>query len=535
MGSLAFFSRRLTDTETKYSTFGRELLAIYSSVRHFRHSLEGREFIIFTDHKPLVYALRNASEKYSPREVRHLDYISQFSTNIQHVSGVENTAADALSRIHGISTTLDLAQLAAAQKADKDLIVSYPGTSINIQPIPIVTAPGTVLCDVSKGHPRPLVPAGMRRAAFDALHNLSHPGIRATIKLVTDRFIWPDMNRDLRQWTRCCLSCQRSKVHRHISSPLGTFTKPDARFDHVHIDIVGPLSPSRGHCYILTCVDRFTRWPEAIPIPDITSETVARNFVEHWIARYGCPSTITTDRGSQFESSLFDDLTRILGSTRTRTTAYHPQANGMVERFHRQLKASLCAHAHIAWTEALPLVLLGIRNTVKADLKCTSASLVYGCPMRLPASLIVESHSTAMDPSTYATRLASYMRTLEPAPPRVQTRTSYVPATLATSDFVFVRCDSVRRPLRAPYTGPFRVVRRSDKTFVIDRRGKNETISIDRLKPAFIDDASSDANPTVSTSPSPSESTSSTEETATVPSKSTRSGRRVHFPKRFLE
>ena len=205
----------------------------------------------------------------------------------------------------------------------------------------------------------------------------------------------------------------------------------------------------------------------------------------------------------------------------------------MVERFHRQLKASLCAHATMAWTEALPLVLLGIRNTVKADLKCTPASLVYGCPLRLPASLVVETHTTPLDPSSYATRLASYMRTLQPTVPRVQTRTSHVPASLATSEFVFLRCDSVRRPLQAPYTGPFRVVRRSDKTFVIDRRGKSETVSIDRLKPAFIDDAPNAASPNPPTPPSPSGAT--TEETTEVAAKSTRSGRRVHFPKRLLE
>ena len=183
-----------------------------------------------------------------------------------------------------------------------------------------------------------------RRAVFDALHSLSHPGIRATQRLLTSRYVWPGINADVRKWARSCLQCQRSKVHRHIITPLSTFSKPDVRFDQVHLDIVGPLPPSKGYSYLLTCIDRFTRWPEATPMVDITAETVAQTFVNSWIARFGVPSTVTTNRGRRFESALWQKLMQLLGTKRLRTTSYHPISNGLIERFHRQLKASLKAY-----------------------------------------------------------------------------------------------------------------------------------------------------------------------------------------------
>ncbi|VDP22585.1 unnamed protein product [Schistosoma margrebowiei] len=148
------------------------------------------------------------------------------------------------------------------------------------------------------------------------MHKLSHPGVRATIKLMAKRFCWRRMNKDVRKWARSCVSCQKSKVIRHNEFPLGSYKTLDARFDHVHLDLVGPLPDSNGYTYLLTCVERFTRCPEAVPIKEITAETVARTFVERWVANFGCTSTINTDREFQFESELFPRLTKLLEVTR---------------------------------------------------------------------------------------------------------------------------------------------------------------------------------------------------------------------------
>ena len=208
----------------------------------------------------------------------------------------------------------------------------------------------------------------------------------------------------------------------------------------MHIDLVGPLPTSQGCTYLLTCVDRFTRWPEAIPISDSTADTAAQAFVNGWVSRFGVPSTITTDRGQQFESNLWKQLMCLLGTKRIRTTAYHPIANGLVERFHRHLKGALkCLPDPTHWTKVLPLILLGIR---KQDLKCTAAEMVYGTTLRLPGEFFHTHNHTRQtpDPVNYSTHLKTMMQRLQPPSVRKhQQRKSHIHPDLTTCSYVFTR------------------------------------------------------------------------------------------------
>lgn len=101
-------------------------------------------------------------------------------------------------------------------------------------------------------------------------------------------------------------------MQRHVKAPLKTFEVPERRFDHVNVDLVGPLPPSRGFTHPLTMVDQTTRWLEGVPLTSTTTADVAWAFIDTWVAHFGTPSDISSDRGPQFTSDLWTEVVRIL-------------------------------------------------------------------------------------------------------------------------------------------------------------------------------------------------------------------------------
>ncbi|GBN71898.1 Retrovirus-related Pol polyprotein from transposon opus [Araneus ventricosus] len=144
-----------------------------------------------------------------------------------------------------------------------------------------------------------------------------------------------------------------------------------------------PFPTSEGRAYCLTCIDRFTCWIEVIPLANVTAETVAREFYDHWISRFGMPHRVITDQGSQFRSEVFKNIGVICGFKVCTTTAYHPQFNGKIERIHRTLKAAIRAQNSIEWTQTSSTVLLGLRSALRRDTNYTIAQMVYGQPIKL--------------------------------------------------------------------------------------------------------------------------------------------------------
>lgn len=356
-----------------------------------------------------------------------------------------------------------------------------------------------VLCDETLMFPRPYVPAANRLAIFHHLHSMSHPGVKATTRLVTARYFWPFMKRDIKVMTRECLHCQKAKVHRHNTTAPTQPIFPDTdRFQTVHMDIVGPLPPCQPpgskFCselrYIVTLIDRATRWFEYVPVADISAQTVAHAFLSGWVSRFGVPLFLVTDQGRQFESAVFEELSKVIGFHRLRTSPYRPQTNGMLERHHRTLKSALKAHGG-SWLEALPVVQLSLR-CIPNDSGFCPFTAVTGATLLLP-------HVTFKPNESYSSRIVSeYVKTLAQRISEIDFSSlssgihnnkpcTSKPTTFKVDDYVWVRIDRIRRPLEAPYNGPYKVVDRSDKVVKLELpSGKTSTVSVDRIKMAFL-------------------------------------------------
>ncbi|UYV70202.1 hypothetical protein LAZ67_7002164, partial [Cordylochernes scorpioides] len=359
-------------------------------------------------------------------------------------------------------------------------LLAYPDTEL---PISLCTdasdrAVGSVLQQLDNNNWKPI-------AFFSKKLNPAQC-IKATTKQLTSRFIWPNMNKDIREWAQACVNCQKCKVSIHTKSEIGKYQEVDERFSVVHIDLIGALPPSNGNIYCLTCIDRYTSWMEVVPLPDMKSETVARAFYENWIVRFGAPHTVISDQGKQFTSQLFKDLTTLCGIKLRHSTAYHPQCNGKIERLHRTIKTAIRAHNNIKWTETLPTVLLGLRAAINKDTNHSLSQMVYGKTIRLPGEFFDDSKHH-LHAEEFVQQLQRQMELLKPLNEKHHSKTKvFVHKDLKTCSHVFIRTDRVKKPLEPPYEGPFPVLERTDKYFTLKVKGKNVTTSIDRLRPAYL-------------------------------------------------
>ena len=536
---LGFFSAKLVGKQGEWPAFDRELLASFRAIRHFRHMVEGRTFTLYTDHDSLVPSLRKKSEPLTARQTYQLSCIAEYTTNICYLEGKANVVADQLSRpneevqetiatidapipenkteelrevISSIdSYGVDLQELAREQPLDPDFrqISQEARTGLNFKKVDI--GGRNIIVDVSNGPARPFVPQAWRKRIFDVIHGLGHPGVERTRQAVASKFIWPNMRRDVTNWARNCLNCQRAKVHRNTVPPIGNFEVPNRRFSHIHVDIVS-LPESNGFSNLLTIVDRFTRWPAAIPIRDISAESVVDALAHGWISSYGVPKAITTDRGSQFSSAIWRQLLETWGIENHHTSAYHPEANGLVERLHRRMKESLialCEDARHLWYWRLPMTLLAIRTTFKPDVGASPADLVYGEGLAIPGEILGNEDLNDEELLRRQRSLLANMRMeverLQPKPTSSHRRPAvYLPDELQTATHVFVRRGGVQPSLTSPYEGPFRIANRSPTNFDVHIPGRGvETIAISRIRPAHKADDDDDQNLSDEIPPSP--------------------------------
>ncbi|XP_064464357.1 uncharacterized protein LOC135375615 [Ornithodoros turicata] len=231
----------------------------------------------------------------------------------------------------------------------------------------------------------------------------------------------------------------------------------------MHLDLVGPLPLSHGKKYIFTIIVRFSPWIEAIPAKYSTAETVARAFVAVWVARFGVPLRITPV--PPFPSSY-----PAVGCTHLKTTPYHRAANSSPPFAHTPTPTIGLI---------IRFVLLGLRSVVREDLKCSTAELVYGATLRSPEDFLSPVTHDRTPTVEFVDRLRQIMSLLRPVATRVSaSHPTYYPAGLAQAKCVFVRCDTVRKPLQRPYDGSFEELERNATSFKVKVRNREERIDL---------------------------------------------------------
>ena len=222
------------------------------------------------------------------------------------------------------------------------------------------------------------------------------------------------------------------------------------------------MPASQGYSYLLTMIDRTSRWPEAVPLSSITAETCTRAFISTWVSRFGVPALHTSNPGAQFTSSVWSEVCFVLGISRIKTTSFHPQSNRMIERFHRSLRARL---ASSDWVAHLPLVMLGLCFSPKDDSEFSPAEAVYCSNLSLPGQFL--EHSELPSKGFLRQVEQAVCGYFEPPQHHGTTQPQPIPRALMKAKFEFVRDDASKPPLSPLYRGPYRVLRRSEKFFVL--------------------------------------------------------------------
>lgn len=352
-----------------------------------------------------------------------------------------------------------------------------------------------------------VVPAECRRAVLTLAHEsplAGHLSHRKTGMKVGEHFYWPGMWTDVRNFCKSCDKCQRMSVKGRVRpvplKQLPIITEP---FSRVAVDIVGPLSPptSQGHRYVLTLIDFATGFPEAAPLKEVTSISVAEALLEMF-SRVGIPREILSDRGTQFTSQMMAELHRLLGVKPLFTTPYHPSANGRIERFHSTLKASLrklCSDKPREWHRYLPAVLFALREMPSDRTGFSAFELLYGRVVRGPLLILrdlwVNSQLTTDERSCFQYVIELKDKLTDCA--KIAAENSDISATkyktyfdlnsqdrqFKPGDEVLVLLPDSSSKLLMAWNGPYTVLERKNRVnYVIEEKGKPKLYHANLLK-----------------------------------------------------
>ncbi|GFX83267.1 hypothetical protein TNCV_4988611 [Trichonephila clavipes] len=518
---IAYASRTLTKAEKNYSTTERECLAIVWATNKFRPYIFGKHFTVVTDHHSLCW-LMNLKDP-SGRLARWALRLQEHDFDVKYKTGKKHSDADALSRnpveeetetsdkFLAVTTSMNLAM---EQKKDQDLAkLKLLSNSSKNEEFRFIDG---ILCrknfDPDGKLWLPVIPKHLRADILRHFHDAptaGHLGFAKTYDRIRKRFYWPGMYRNVVRYVMHCRECQRRKsVPQRPPGRLVPIPPAIAPFHRIGIDLLGRFPKSaHGNKWIIVCTDYSTRYAITKALPTAEVDEIAKFLLEEIVLRHGAPRVIITDRGAVFRSRLVSSLVDLCNIDHRFTTAYHPQTNGLTERFNKTLADMLSMYVDVEqknWDEILPFVTFAYNTAKQETTGFTPFYLLHGreaettldtmlpfCPNDFDDNNITKIAARAEE-SRQLARVHT-LRAQDKDRRRYDSKhqmVSYAPGDLVWI-YTPVRKVGLSEKLLRRYFGPYQVLRRlSAVTYAVQdfdpasrKRKLREVVHVLRMKP----------------------------------------------------
>ena len=509
---VAYASRTLQPHEQNYGATELEALGVVWATKHFRHYLYGHKCVIFTDHEALKSLLNTPHP--SGKLARWGLILQDMELEIKYRSGKKNSNADALSRypvstpieplqdtsvteVNGVVAALDSSREVESKDRESTLhdrqlaggwlkiIIDYisdgvlPENDKEACQLILSSSKFTILDNIlyhieSDKTLRVVVPETERKVLFDEVHAGMFGGHLRGAKIhsqLSRHYWWPKMRADIEKWCRSCLVCATRHLGHRVVPPL----TPIPVGGPFGVDVVQLPRTRSGKQYAVVFVDYMTKWPEVFTTSNQSAFTIAKLLVEKIVSRHGVPSQLLSDRGGAFLSKLLQEIAALLGFHKVNTSAYHPQTDGLVERFNRTLIDMLAKTAkQNGWDEKLPFVLFAYRTAIQESTGESPFRLLYGRDPKLPTedALSCPVDRTQVDLSNYKTEVSLNMaEAWKLAQERISKAQTHQKkqhdklvknSKFSEGDFVFLYDPSLKTgkayKFAKPFRGPYKIV-----------------------------------------------------------------------------
>lgn len=447
-----FISRTLNSAEQNYTTTEKELLAIVWAIKRLRQYLLGRKFIIETDHQALKW-LHNVKDP-SSRLMRWRLRLEEYHYEINYKKGKQNLVADALSRMHPVTirsnepctskivirdlvkefddwkTRVTVRKIPVKLVANhsnwlqldynlmgnfntlnwlrhldkltdtNEKTVSFGVYKLKLLDIIILKFMLQFICEKKTieiiqlaNEPPRVYSADEKLQILKENHDLTeHIGENKTLERIKQNFHWIGLDKDVSNYIKNCKICQMNKLTRIRPREEAIVTDtPEQPNDKIALDIIGPLNlTAKGNQYILSLQDTLTKYLMLIPIPDQKTETIIDKLINEYIYTFSSPKTILTDQAPYFISKLMGAFEKNFKIKHVRTTAFHPQSNGSLERAHAFVKDMLrtnMTETNADWDVNLKSISMAYNTTIHATTKFTPFELTFGHKANMPSTI----------------------------------------------------------------------------------------------------------------------------------------------------